>query len=102
MKSIRVLSILILLVNNSTAQTISSNQFQSEFQTAYSVYPNIPKGLLEGVAYAQTRIEHLTGNHQGCVGLPQVSGVMGMTENGQGYFEDNLIFASQVSGFSIN
>jgi PKD repeat protein/N-acetyl-anhydromuramyl-L-alanine amidase AmpD len=102
MKFSIIFSVLILLVNSSFAQTVSSALFQNEFQNAYTAYPDIPKGLLEGVAYAQTRIEHLTGNHEGCIGLPQVSGVMGMTENGQGYFEDNLIFASQVSGISIS
>ena len=92
----------ILLGLNCTAQTISSNNFAVEFESAYLANPLIPKGILEGVAFAQTRITHIAGNNEGCIGLPQVSGVMGLTENGQGYFNNNLILVSQLSGISVN
>ncbi|MBK6526837.1 MAG: N-acetylmuramoyl-L-alanine amidase [Crocinitomicaceae bacterium] len=108
MQKIYVYLILILLGQNSFTQTNSFTQslpsanYANEFQIAYTDFPQIPKGMLEAVAYAQTRITHITGNNEGCIGLPQVSGVMGLTENGQGYFDNNLILVSQLSGISVN
>jgi len=46
--------------------------------------------------FYSTRITHISGNNEGCVGLPQVYGVMGLTENGEGYFDNNLILASEI------
>jgi len=102
MRKLYTLVISILLGTTVFSQTISSNNFAAEFEAAYLAYPEIPRGILEGVAFAQTRITHITGNNEGCIGLPQVSGVMGLTENGQGYFRNNLITVSENSGFSIN
>jgi hypothetical protein len=87
---------------NSLTQSLPSANYANEFQIAYTDFPQIPKGMLEAVAYAQTRITHITGNNEGCIGLPQVSGVMGLTENGQGYFDNNLILVSLLSGISVN
>ena len=102
MRQISTFVISILLGISTFSQTISSNNYAAEFNAAYLAYPEIPRGILEGVAYAQTRITHITGNNEGCIGLPQVSGVMGLTENGQGYFNNNLIYSSNVSGYSIS
>jgi len=102
MRKLYTLVISILLGTTVFSQTISSNNFAAEFEAAYLAYPEIPRGILEGVAYAQTRITHITGNNEGCIGLPQVSGVMGLTENGQGYFKNNLMTVSETSGFSVN
>ncbi|MBI3133478.1 MAG: N-acetylmuramoyl-L-alanine amidase [Bacteroidetes bacterium] len=92
----------ILLGSNSFSQILSSSNYSVEFEMAYNAFPEIPKGMLEGVAYAQTRIQHITGNHEGCIGLPQVSGVMGLTEDGEGYFDNNLLLVSELSGISVN
>lgn len=90
-----------LMIHSNFAQEIDHTRYAAEFEAAYSAYPEIPKGILEGVAFAQTRIQHISGNNQGCSGIPQVSGVMGLTEDGKGYFNDNLRFVSELSGFSI-
>ncbi|MCH2234694.1 MAG: N-acetylmuramoyl-L-alanine amidase [Crocinitomicaceae bacterium] len=92
--------ILIGLSQISFSQSISSDEYSVEFDAAYEEYPNIPRGLLEGVAYAQTRINHRTHDEPGCVGLPVVSGVMGLIEDGQGYFANTLEYVSLYSGFS--
>jgi len=102
MRQISAFLISILLGGVSFSQTISSSNYAAEFEQAYLAYPQIPKGLLEGVAFTQTRITHISGNNEGCVGLPQVYGVMGLTENGEGYFDNNLILASEISGYSIS
>lgn len=86
----------------SFAQQVDPEQYATEFEEAYTNYPIIPKGLLEGVAFAQTRIQHIEGNNAGCSGIPQVSGVMGLTYDGKGYFNNNLTYISGLSGYSIN
>ncbi|MFT5820880.1 MAG: hypothetical protein ACI8ZM_002128 [Crocinitomix sp.] len=101
MKSIYAL-LFILLGLNSFGQVIDPEGYASEFESAYASYPTIPKGLLEGVAFAQTRMRHIEGNNEGCSGIPQVKGVMGLTEDGKGYFNNNLRYISGLSGFSIN
>jgi PKD repeat protein len=94
--------LLIFIGIYSFAQEIDATRYAEDFDAAYTAYPNIPNGLLEGVAFAQTRIRHLAGNNAGCSGIPQVKGVMGLTENGQGYFNDNLNYISSLSGYTIN
>lgn len=85
---------------NSNAQIVP-NLFQSNFETAYNLYPQVPRGILEGVAFTQTHFKHIQNSNQGCIGLPTLNGVMGLTENGEGYFRNNLALVSQLSGYSI-
>lgn len=72
------------------------------FDVTYERHPIIPNGLLEAVAFAQTRIQHITGNNHGCLGLPQVKGVMGLTKDGEGYFRNNLDFVARLSEIDRN
>lgn len=90
------------LVGNSYAQEINPERYSSDFEAAYTAFPNIPDGILEGVAFAQTRIRHISGNNAGCSGIPQVKGVMGLTEDGKGYFRNNLEYVSRLSGISVH
>ena len=92
----------ILFSQTSTAQQTLPDDFNAFFESAYEQYPEIPKGILEGVAFAQTRITHLVSEDEGCIGLPLVSGVMGLTENGEGYFDNNLLLVAQISGFPVD
>lgn len=41
---------------------IDATRYAEDFDAAYTTYPNIPKGLLEGVTFAQTQIRHIEGN----------------------------------------
>lgn len=78
------------------------NPYQSEMDLAYQLYPSVPKGVLEGWSFTMTHFAHLDESVQGsCTGLPKVYGVMGLTENGEGYFRNNLMTISQISGYSI-
>lgn len=77
------------------------NTYQQEMDEAYLQYPNLPKGILEAVSYKMTHYSHKDGTEQqSCFGLPKVYGVMGLTEDGQGYFRSNLKLVSQLSGYS--
>ncbi len=80
---------------------IPTNPYQSSFQKAYVIYPSVPKGFLEAIAYTQTRFEHLDGSQNSCIGLPRAYTIMGLTENGKNYFRENLLKVSLLSNFSI-
>src|SRR5207249_181948 len=48
-----------------------------------------------------TRFYHLKGDGApSCIGLPKAYGVMGLTEDGKGYFRNSLQFVSHLSGFT--
>ncbi|MBK9284410.1 MAG: N-acetylmuramoyl-L-alanine amidase [Sphingobacteriaceae bacterium] len=75
------------------------NPYQQIFKNAYVLNPSIPKGILEAVAYTQTRFEHLNPEvNESCIGYPTTYGVMGLVQNGKNYFRNNLIKVAQLSG----
>ncbi len=78
---------------------LPTNNYSLYFDNAYASYPDIPRGVLEAVAFTNTRFQHLTGNEpESCFGLPQAYGVMGLIYDGKGYFRSNLEFVASVSG----
>lgn len=83
-------------------QALPTNNYQAEFDNAYTVYPLVPRGVLEAVSFTMTRFQHLEGLQESCTGIPQIYGVMGLTLDGKGYFHNNLEYISQVSGVSVN
>jgi len=79
------------------------NAYQNSFNDAYQLYPAIPKGVLEAVSYQQTRMSHLTADlPASCTGMPQYLGVMGLIENGKGYFNENLQLIHIHTGISVD
>lgn len=79
-----------------------NNQFQNEFNQAYQQYPDVPRGVLEAVAYTNTRFQHLDNTEEACTGIPLAFGVMGLTLDGKNYFRNNLNYVSQLSGVPVN
>lgn len=76
--------------------------YQSTFENAYQNYPNIPKGILEAVAWSNSRMVHLTsGEEESCMEMPRAYGLMGLTLNGKNYFKENLRLISFLSGIRI-
>lgn len=71
------------------------------FNEAYERYPNIPRGVLEAIGFINTRLNHRNNTNESCTGLPQTYGVMGLMLDGNGYFKNNLISISELSGISI-
>lgn len=90
--------------SNSVGELLITNPYDAFFRKAYTLNPSIPKGVLESVAFSQSRFSHLGTNNQepSCIGYPTAYGVMGLTENGQGYFRNNLVYVSQLSGYSVS
>jgi PKD repeat protein len=87
----------------STYISPTSHQFDASYEAAYSLYPEIPKGLLEAVSFSYNRINHITYDSSSiysCIGLPRTYGIMGLTENGKGFFKNNLTYVAVLSGYS--
>lgn len=86
---------------HSSNDLLITNSHQRSFDKAYQLNPSIPKGILEAVAFTQTRFKHLDASVEtSCIGYPKTSGVMGLVENGENYFRNNLVYVSQLSGYS--
>ena len=80
-----------------------ANPYQSDFNQAYSAYPNIPRGILEAISFTNTRFTQLTSaDEPSCTGMPQAITVMGLFENGQGWFTNNFFEAASISGIQEN
>lgn len=89
------------LVSKTFAQNIfTPNPYSDKFKKAYHLNPSIPKGILEAVAFTQTRFEHLVEKEQSCIGYPNTLGVFGLIDNGKNYFRNNLRSISSLSGFT--
>lgn len=89
--------------SNSVNDLLIPNAYEASFRKAYLLNPSIPKGILESVAFSQSRFTDLNVSVEpSCIDYPTAFGVMGLTENGQGYFRNNLITVSNLSGFSVN
>ncbi len=86
----------------SPSQAQINNPYQAYFDEAYSLFPNIPEGVLESVAYNNTRMHHLEidPEDRSCQGIPKYLGVMGLIEDGKGYFNNTLEVVSRNSQFS--
>ncbi|MDW3650901.1 MAG: CUB domain-containing protein [Bacteroidia bacterium] len=78
---------------------IAQNEYSAYFEEAYEKYPSVPQGLLEAVAYTNTRMKHLT-NQESCQGLPQYYSIMGLVADGKGYFENSLQKVAERSPYT--
>jgi hypothetical protein len=97
----KTMRITVLFLLGLISTSISSNPlFTPFFKQAYELNPKVPKGILEAVAFSNTRIEHITHTSEeseSCVEIPNAYGVMGLTLNGKNYFRNNLKLISEIS-----
>ena len=103
MKKLLLFSAILLLNFNISAKEIIPNPYSASFNKAYSLHPEIPRGMLEAVAYCNTRFTHITHVSPAsgrCTGIPNAYGVMGLTLDGKNYFSSNLILVSELSTIS--
>lgn len=88
---------------DSFSELLVTNDFDLSFKKAYSLNPSIPKGVLEAVAFTQSRFKHLDLTQEpSCIGYPKAFGVMGLTEDGKSYFRNNLTYVSNLSGYTAD
>ena len=99
-KTLSFILILLGAINSSNAQ--SSNSYANEFKAAYIAYPEVPKGMLEAVAFCQTRITNIQHPEHSCAGLPEVSGVMGLIEDGQSYFKNTQSLVANTANVTLS
>ena len=73
------------------------------FKEAYSLYPSVPRGMLEAVSYTYTRFTHLVPPDKlpSEGDAPYMYGLMGLTLDGQNFFRDNLRYVSELSGIAV-
>lgn len=105
MKKLLLFPTLILSHFMSNAIEVIENPFAKSFEKAYSVHPEISRGMLEAVAFCNTRFTHITHRaieSESCAGIPNAYGVMGLTLDGKNYFNNNLITVSELSLISTN
>ncbi|MDD5569635.1 MAG: T9SS type A sorting domain-containing protein [Bacteroidales bacterium] len=78
--------------------------YKAFFDKAYKQNPEIPLGILEAIAFTNTRFVHETHNDaelpSGC-GIPKTYGVMGLTLDGKNVYRNNLITVSELSGYKV-
>ncbi|MEL6729911.1 MAG: CUB domain-containing protein [Bacteroidota bacterium] len=74
-------------------------KYKAYFDEAYRQFPTIPEGLLESVAYNNTRLNHLSGKTS-CQDLPDYYGVMGLVADGKDYFQNSLAKVASLSRYS--
>ncbi len=100
MKKLFLFSILLFSIIHTKADELIANPYAKSFEKAYSNYPEIPRGMLEAVAFCNTRFTHITHSSpvsESCVEIPNAYGVMGLTLDGKNYFLNNLNTVSQLS-----
>jgi N-acetyl-anhydromuramyl-L-alanine amidase AmpD len=75
-------------------------QVEPYFQEAYRLYPTMPRGVLETVAFTYSHFHHLAPDTSAREPweIPATYGVMGLTLNGKGFFRNNLQRVSDLSG----
>ncbi len=104
MKKLLLIFLFIPLFQVAAQEQETNYPFQQYFAEAYQLYPDLPRGILEAVAYTNTHIRHIDPvvEEPSCMGLPAFYGVMGLVLDGKGWFRDNLKTVANLSGYAEN
>ncbi len=102
----RILSIIMLAVTLGTSSSAQLrtfiNHYEEAFADAYSLHPEIPKGLLEAVVYNRSAFRNIQQDEpESCTGLPRTIGLFGLVEDGKGYFNNTLQVVSELSEIDL-
>ncbi len=94
----KMLSLMLILALFPLAVQSQNNPFAN----AYAENPLIRPGLLEAWSFSRTRMQNIPPDEpQSCSGMPLPFGIMGLFEDGAGYFRPNASLISQLSGMSM-
>lgn len=78
-------------------------QYTEQFSSTYQRFPDLPRGILEAVAFTNTRIQVIPVDEPpSCSGMPLPYGIMGVFDEGEGYFKENGRIIERLSGISIS
>lgn len=74
------------------------------FEEAYQLYPSVPRGILEAVAFQYSRFStyECRANEHDSHGMPVAHTIMGLTVDGKGVFRENCKLVSKLSGYSTS
>lgn len=101
MKRLFLIAFTFLFFVSNANELVVENPYSHSFKKAYSLFPSVPKGMLEAVAYTQSRFVQLgTNESPSCIDVPKAFSVMGLIDDGKNYFRSNLHTVSQFSGYS--
>lgn len=102
----RLITILLLLFTGLAVRAqhahdvLPVNNYAAHLNEAYQLHPELPRGILEGVAFINTRFEYLDASTpESCMGLPRAFGLFGLTADGKNYFRNNLQNVARMSGY---
>ncbi len=91
----------VTLAGKGQSSNYPPNPYSSAFDSAYTLHPDIPRGVLEAVAYKMSHFRHLSDSiPESCTGMPRNIGVMGLVRNGKGVFRANLPIVAKLSSYS--
>lgn len=78
-------------------------EYKPFFDEAYSLYPGLPRGVLEAVAYTYNRFSPslVKDTVEEENAMPRTYGIMGLTLHGKGVFRENLRDVSVLSATPI-
>ena len=94
---------MVVKMSFSQSSIFVENKYSSNFEEAYNLFPDIPKGILEAVSFTNTRFEHIDSTFaESCTGMPKSLGVMGLVLEGKNYFRNNLLYISELTGYSLH
>ena len=81
---------------------ISLTSWSVDFKSHYNEKIFLPSGILEAVSYTNTHMREIGFQEMpSCSGMPLPYGIMGVFENGSGYFNENGKTIAELSGISI-
>ena len=79
------------------------SQYANAFSAAYAACPSLLPGILEAVAYNNTHLNPPTETPENsCSGMPLPFGVMGLFDDGKGYFVENAKYVAKKSGITVD
>jgi N-acetyl-anhydromuramyl-L-alanine amidase AmpD len=66
--------------------------WRQAFDAAYAAAPELPRGLLEALAWSRTHARHRLQEEAppSCMGLPAYHGLFGLVEDGRGWFRNQV------------
>jgi PKD repeat protein len=93
--------LLLFEITSSQAQSVYYEPvLRNEFAVAYQQNPSVPSGVLEAVAFTNTRMSHLTDNDaESCTGMSKHYTMFGLVEQSD-WFRANLVSISTLSGIT--
>ena len=102
MSTRRLLTGLFLILLFRVEVMAQTENYNAWFAEAYQQYTNIPQGVLESAAWSASRLNNmrpqaLGGNE---VAMPLRFGIFGLVEDGKGYFKNNLLTVTALSGIT--